>query len=287
VQDQITEGVASVVEPHIRAAETERSRRKRPESLDAYDLYLQGLAKLHTWRPEDNAEAYALLTRALAIDPNFPPALAKAMHALDARNSMGWPALTTDDRTACLELCARALAGADGDATILANCAIALLSVGREYDLSMEVIANALEANPTNWIAQINAGIVKLHCGSLEESLTHSHRALAMSRGDPNENVVITAIAHAHMALGNYEQALQAAQRSLALNPSYNATYWMLIAANAHLGRMGEAHRWLRAFRALAPSITIARLRAAQPAKMPGRIEPILEGLRLAGLPEA
>ena len=287
VQDQITEGVASVVEPHIRTAEIVRSRRKRPESLDAYDLYLRGLAKLYTWRIEDNAEAYALLIRALAIDPNFPPALAKAVHALEGRHNMGWPALTHDDRTTCLELCARALACADGDATILANCAVALMNPGHEYDVCLEVIASALEANPNNLVAEINAGIIKLHCGSLEESLSHSRRALAMSRGDPNENVVITAIAHANIALGNYERGLQAAQRSLAFNPNYNPTFWMLIAANAHLGRMSEAHRWLASFRTLAPSITIARLRAAQPAKIPGRIAPILDGLRLAGLPEA
>ena len=42
VQDRITESVVGVVEPQIRQAEIERSRRKRPESLDAYDLYLQG-----------------------------------------------------------------------------------------------------------------------------------------------------------------------------------------------------------------------------------------------------
>ena len=60
----------------------------------------------------------------------------------------------------------------------------------------------------------------------------------------------------------------------------------MLIAANAHLGRMDEARRYLAELRRLAPEVTVASIRAGQPAKDPGRIEPILEGLRLAGLPE-
>ena len=63
----------------------------------------------------------------------------------------------------------------------------------------------------------------------------------------------MTAIAHAHMALGNYEEALKAAERSLAVNPDFDPTYWMLIAANAQLGRMDEARRWLAKFRTLAP----------------------------------
>ena len=44
-QDRITESVATVVEPHIQTAEIERSRRERPRSIAAYDIYLQGAAQ--------------------------------------------------------------------------------------------------------------------------------------------------------------------------------------------------------------------------------------------------
>ena len=43
LQDQITESVVGIVEPSLRKSEIERSRRKRPESLGAYDLYLRAL----------------------------------------------------------------------------------------------------------------------------------------------------------------------------------------------------------------------------------------------------
>jgi hypothetical protein len=48
---------------------------------------------------------------------------------------------------------------------------------------------------------------------------------------------------------------------------------------------MEEARRFLAALLRLTPNVTVARIRAGQPARTPGRIEPILEGLRLAGLP--
>jgi hypothetical protein len=35
--------VAGVIEPALRQAEIARAQRKRPESLDAYDLYLRAL----------------------------------------------------------------------------------------------------------------------------------------------------------------------------------------------------------------------------------------------------
>jgi TolB-like protein len=46
MQDRITEAVVGLVEPHITQVEIERSRRKRPESLDAYDYFLRGIADL-------------------------------------------------------------------------------------------------------------------------------------------------------------------------------------------------------------------------------------------------
>ena len=51
------------------------------------------------------------------------------------------------------------------------------------------------------------------------------------------------------MIRGDYNEALVWAARSLASNPNFDATYWVLIAANAHLGRMDEARRFLENLR--------------------------------------
>ena len=287
VQDRITESVVGVIEPQIRRAEIERSRRKRPENLDAYDLYLRALAKIYVaWQPEENAEGYALVMQAVALEPDYAPFLGSACWSLEYRISHGWPTLTGDDRTICLDLAHRALANAHGDATVLAQCGYALLAIGRHYDRGMQIIANAVEANPNNHPVVVFAAIAKLHCGDLEESLAFSRRAILMSPGDPTAPVPLTAISHVYMALGNYEEALQAAERSLAVNPSFNPTLWMLVAANAQLGRLDAARRWLVKFQALVPGVTIARIRQGQPAYDPSRMAAILEGLRLAGLEE-
>jgi len=44
LQDKVAISTAGVIEPALRQAEIERARRKRPDSLDAYDLYLRALA---------------------------------------------------------------------------------------------------------------------------------------------------------------------------------------------------------------------------------------------------
>ena len=44
LEDRITEQVAGALQPSIRIAEIERSRRKRPQDLGSYDLYHEGNA---------------------------------------------------------------------------------------------------------------------------------------------------------------------------------------------------------------------------------------------------
>jgi adenylate cyclase len=47
---------------------------------------------------------------------------------------------------------------------------------------------------------------------------------------------------------------------------------WVLVAANAQLGDLDEAQRWLAKFRVIAPGVTIANIEAGQPANDPPRI---------------
>ena len=51
LQDQVALSVAGVIEPTLRQAEIERARRKRPDSVDAYDLYLRALPYAFTSMP--------------------------------------------------------------------------------------------------------------------------------------------------------------------------------------------------------------------------------------------
>jgi hypothetical protein len=74
LQDQITEKVVGVVEPSLRQSEIEHSRRKRPENLDAYDLYLRALPHLASVMPADARIAAGFLEDALRLDPNYAAA---------------------------------------------------------------------------------------------------------------------------------------------------------------------------------------------------------------------
>ena len=286
MQDRITEQVASIVQPKVEQAEIDRARRKRPDELDAYDLLLRALPKLYSRHMSDNVEVARLLTQAVTIDPSFAPALAELAFTLDARVSMGWVPFSDDDRRSAIDYAKRAILEAGGDARVLGTASIVLMHCAKDYEQAMQLARTAVETNPNSLQVMSCASVVQLHCGDVAASLAFSRRAIELSPADPGSHWTLTAIAHAHMALGEFAEALEWAERSRVINPEYDPTFWMLIAGNAQLGRMDEARRWLASFRHAHPDLTVARLKAAQPDRHPDRMAAILEGLRLAGLPE-
>jgi adenylate cyclase len=90
VQDEITQNVVGAIEPSIRVAEIERSRRKRSDSLNAYDLYLRALPLVYSASRAQNEQAVDLLNQALAADPSFASAATAIGICFAWRAAYGW-----------------------------------------------------------------------------------------------------------------------------------------------------------------------------------------------------
>ncbi len=111
LQDRITAGVVGAIEPSVRQAEIERAKRKRPENLDAYDLYLRALPHAWVWTAAEAEKALELLDNVLRIDPKYI-----AAHGLAAWCNTIWVVVDPDDprRSKALQH-ARAVLGPDTD----------------------------------------------------------------------------------------------------------------------------------------------------------------------------
>jgi tetratricopeptide (TPR) repeat protein len=249
-----------------------------------YDLYLRALAANTDESIESNAVAYTLLREALTIEPENALILSLAAWALEHRTTMGWPLLGEDDKAECLRLARRGLQHSAGHPRVMVHCGMALLQTGKDYEGGMAVLEAAAAANPNDLRVAACSGIAALHCGDIDDALERLHRALRLGPRDPDARFSLTGIAMAEIFRGNYEAAVSFAARSLALNAHFDPTYWMLIAAHAHLGNMAEARQYLHALEAIAPGVTLEKIQAGQPAKDPGRFVPVLEGLARAGM---
>ena len=49
LQDRMSASVVGAIAPQLERAEIERAKRKPTESLDAYDYFLRGMARFHSW----------------------------------------------------------------------------------------------------------------------------------------------------------------------------------------------------------------------------------------------
>ena len=72
LQDQVTESVVGAIAPAVEKAEIERAKRKPTESLDAYTLYLRGLAKaLSVCKPASERRGIAPVQQRDRARPGF------------------------------------------------------------------------------------------------------------------------------------------------------------------------------------------------------------------------
>jgi tetratricopeptide (TPR) repeat protein len=95
----------------------------------------------------------------------------------------------------------------------------------------------------------------------------------------------------ANLHLGKYEQAIAWFRQAIEANRNYPVANFNLAAALAQLGRLDEAHSAATVGLALNPAFTVSRAGAALTARSDdqtylGQLEPILEGMRKAGIPE-
>jgi TolB-like protein len=279
--DEITKSVIGVVEPQIRKAEIERARRKRPESLDAWDLYVQALPLVYSANVSGYTDAIRLLDRAIALDPGFAPALALASWAHEKRKTFGGIAAEMDDVDLSFALVQRAREADPDDA--LAMALFGWLGILFRNDFAgMSLCVRAVELNPNNRAVLDLAAVAHVYAGDLDEGIALSKRILRLSPGAPDNYACLNHIASAHFAAGRFGEAADWARRSIELEKSYVFSHLYLAASTAFLGRIAEARAEVQVALTLRPDFTTAR---CGPVLFPERGKAWVDGLRLAGVP--
>lgn len=287
MQDRITESVVSIVEPMVKRAEIERTPLKPPTSLDAYDLYLQAMALVLTTEPGATMRAIELIERSLALDPSFPPAIAIAALAYTSCYDRQVRGATEQTRLKGLEYSRAALAVAGGDANTRVTGGIGVIMLGGEYESGLAAIRQATAENPNSINVLGFAGVGAFWASELEEAERYFQRAVRLNPNDHSGQWILTRMAHIRIMEGRFEEALEWASRSYAVSPSNPITHSMFVTANAFLGRLEEAGRWIDVLRKASPETSFASIRRGhQMIRDPRQVEVVIDGLRRAGMPE-
>jgi adenylate cyclase len=286
LQDRITESVVGVLEPAIRIAEIERTHRKRPDSLQAYDHYLRALAHYDSNTRASLATVLDHARQAIALDPTYARAYAVALWGYLGNYVQGWITDIPRARTEALELADRGVHADSQDAMMLAVAGQAYAWLGRDLRKGLTFIDRALAANPNDFLVLLASANVRLRADQVRLAIEHSERALRLSPRDPLSYVAFETLARGHVLEGDLETAYTVALRAVQLDANYRAANRILAVVAAHLGKNDEARAAITRLLAIDPTHSISRDREYLPVLYPEKYEIIFEGLRLAGLPE-
>jgi TolB-like protein len=283
VQDEITLSVVGYIEPSLRQAEIELAKRKRPDSLDAYDLYLRALPYAMVFMPGDADKALPLLRQSIELEPGFAAAHAAAAWCHEQRYLRG--GLDPADKTAALDNARAALeAGAD-DAGTLATAGFVIGLVDHDYDTAMNAIDRGLAITPSSALALSLGSVILGHAGRTAEAIDYAERALRWCPLDRTVSVPYVGLGIAYCAAGDWKAAIPACGKSEQANPRFSLPYFLRASALSQLGRIEEAKVPAQRGLELEPGFTVSGFVRAHT----GRAEiwePIGDALRRLGLPE-
>jgi TolB-like protein len=284
LQDELTISVVGAIEPSLRKAEIERARRKRPDSLDAYDLCLRALPLVSTAMPEDADKALPLLEEAIRLEPDYPAAHAALAWCHEQRYLRG--GLDEGAREAARRHARAALAAGGDDAIALATAGFVIAVVERDYATAIDANDRALALSPSSAFAFALGSIMRAWRGDLPTAIAHGETALRLSPYDPLIYLPYVGLAYAHFFAGHFAEAASAASRAMQANPRFSVPCYLYAAALACLGRDEEAGASAQRLLELQPGFTIASLVSGTSIAAEDRLSRLAEALRKAGLPE-
>lgn len=284
LQDRVSEAVAGAIAPRLQHAETERSRRKPPERLDAWDLVLRAMAELRGMTREGNDTALSLLRRAATIDPAYAMPLGLAAWAYTLRVPQRWADRGEAEQGTRIARQAIALGHDDADTLGMAGYALAFL--GRDYAGGLAALDRGLELNPNSARCLAASGWVRAYIGDHPRAIADFERALRLSPLDPLAFRTRAGLAFAQLFDSRPAEAAATARRALSEQPDYSPAHRVLAASLAHQGLLDDAravgHRLIEVVPGLTTTYALAETRFMRPQDLAC----LADGLRLAGLPE-
>ncbi|MCA1408172.1 hypothetical protein I6F26_28590 [Ensifer sp. IC3342] len=298
VQEEISQSIVATVAQRIIQDSEVAARRRQPEDIHAYDLFLQGNRLSDVFTPEAQARAQALFEEALQIDPGFARAytgLAWIYLNRSVDGGVGVPREKDEDRILALRQAEEALAKDPNDPRVHSTFGYMCL-MWRDFDRAERHMDLARSMNPNDPLIQILWAWVQSCLGRPERALPAAEIAVRLNPCHPSWYNYF--FSHILFGLGRDQEAADLLKRLIADAPARRHPRFMALRAAAcgHLGRIEEAQqcasisieavgKYWNGDPAAGPREYVAWLVDAFYLRRDEDAERLREGLRRAGLP--
>ena len=283
LQDRLTESIIGAIEPSMRRAEIERARRKRPDSLDAYDFFLQALPHAYANTPAATDGALRLLNESLRLDPNYAAAHAYAAWSSEQRFFRG--GFHPADKAAAIEHARTALRLGAEDPQALSIGAFVYASMTHDWETALRALDRALEMNSNSALALGFSALVGAYTERYERVSEHALRALRLSPFDQLNYHPYWALACACLFTGRPADAVSYSTLAIQSNPHFTPLHVFLAVSYAKLDDLDAARGAGLRLMEIAPDFTVSGF-VRKDLFRPHVYQTIIAGLRKAGLPD-
>jgi len=281
VQSEIAEAITATVGVEIRYEVRERIRAYPTEAIGAYDAYLAGSAGISTNTRSGVLEARRLDEAALAVDPDYVPALTQLAQTYLIELGFCW---TTDsaNRERAHALLLRALALDPEHAET--HHALGLVKLGeRQLREARTHFERAIELAPSFLPALLGLALVQVDLGEPLVALSTIAQALRIS---PRPPPVLKAVqAGALHRAGRVEEAVELREALRASHPDMIPALIPLASFYEETGRHAEAAAVMEDIRRANPELRAKDVGESCPGGSLEGLEATRASLRRAGLP--
>jgi adenylate cyclase len=284
LEDRITQQVAGALQPSIRIAEIERSRRKRPQDLGSYDYTMRAMPHVWSLEKEESAKAIKLLETALTIDPEYPLALALAGWCHAQRAVYNWADDIGGSQAMARSLAEQA-ANLSGDDPLVLAVLGAVHTFVRNHGTARVLLERALALDPNCAWAWSRLGWIENYSDQPNHGIEKFERALRLSPIDPMNFNNYAGIGSAHEILQDYDKAAALYRRALEEQPNARWIYRNLASSLSGAGRIEEAKGAFADMLLSYPDLTVAKFKQAMVFSN-AALDRMAENLRKLGLPD-
>ncbi len=285
VQDRLSEMIVRQVAPHLHAAEMNRIRVKRPDSLEAYDLFLRAQENMYNSSRSVFETSQALFDAAIAKDPHYAAALAWRAYWHVLRVGQGWSPDPVDDAVQADRFARAAIECNSMEPIALAVHGQVASYLYKDFDLAFRRFEAALRINSNAAPAWMWSAAAHAWMGNGPRAIEEINKAMALSPYDPLMHAYNAYASIAYLVDGQYERAIECALRCLRENRTYTAAYRQLVIALVLTGRENEAQASARRLLELEPGLTVTGFRRRYPGSASPHVDIFCDALARAGIP--
>lgn len=258
---------------------------RRLEHLEEHRLLIAGVGLMH--RPTLAAfvkgrELIEELTRRAPTSAEAHAWLGK-WYVLSVFN--GWSTNPASDTRAALDCTARALDLNGENSFALTIDGFAQNNLLRRFDIAEKRYESALALNPNEALSWLLRGALRAFTDEPAEAVASVEHALRLSPLDPFRYFYDSLSASAHLSAGDFEKALDFAERSYIIHDRHTSTLRVKVAALHHLGRREEAQTAAGELLRRQPNLTVSDYLRNHPAADSRTGTAVAQALRASGIP--